>query len=176
MPSQSLSSGWLLLRILPHLHAPPLDTLIVLCSFCTVACKRAHSTQGEAASVQCREGDAFPHPARSPGLMHSRVWLAFLAAWAQCWLMFSLLLTKKLRSLSAGLFSSISSPSLFTGLPLFKCSIQHLLLLNFTWSVIAQHSDLSRLLCKPSPPSTYPEATYKLVSLCVPRPLTGRTV
>lgn len=99
------------------------------------------------------------------GLMHSRIQLALLAARACCWLVFNLLSNRSTRSFSVGLFSSLSSPSLYIylELPRVKYRIRHLVLLNFMWLVIAQPYILWKSLCKAFLPSRESTASPDLV-------------
>lgn len=98
-------------------------------------------------------------------LMHPWVQLALLTTEACCCLMVNLLLTRTPKSLSMGLFSTLSSPTLYIqpGLPQSRCSIQHLVLLNLLL-MIAQLSVLTTSLCKASSPSRESIAPPDVVS------------
>ena len=103
-----------------------------------------------------------------------RMGFALLAARTDCWLLLSPLLTSTPWLLSAGLFSSHSSPNSYLYPPLLhpRCRIQHLDLLNFIPLIAAKCSNLSRSLCKtfhPSGESTEPPSLVSWVNLLMVR-------
>lgn len=81
------------------------------------------------------------------------------------WLRFNLS-TRISSSLFMGLLSSLSSPNLYRhpGLPLPRCWIWHLLLMNFMCLVISQTSYLSKSLCEVPLPSRESKAAPSLES------------
>jgi len=80
----------------------------------------------------------------TPLLMEFRIPLAFQAAGAHCWLMFSFSSVRTPKSFSAGLFSRSSSPSLYTYLGL--CQLKSILsfqgvvlmLILFGWKIFVK--------------------------------------
>lgn len=107
---------------------------------CCTHCSRWNHT------AESKAGKPLPSLAGGAGQMHPWVHLDLLAARAHCWLRSNLPSLKNPGSLSIGLHSSLSSPSLYTEqeLPHPMCRIWHLLLLKFVWLVIRQ--DLSARL------------------------------
>lgn len=110
-------------------------------------------------------------------LVQPRMLLAFLAARADCWLMFSLLSTKIPRSFSTALLPSCLVPSLYycQGLFLPICRASHLSLLNFPRFLLAHSSSLFRSLWNATLPFSIIDWSSQFGNLCkceyIPSPL-----
>ena len=89
-----------------------------------------------------------------PILIQARILLAFWAASAHCWFTLIFLSARTPNSVSAGLPSKNSSPSLYAYLGLCrpKCKTLYLVLLNFLRFTWAHYSRLCRSLYMPSLP------------------------
>ena len=117
---------------------------------------------------QCRavRDNPFSHPAVNVVLNASQGTVVFPGCPGTLLTHVELAVDKDPQSLSVKLLSSVPSPSqcVRPGLHLPRCRIRHLFLLCFMWLVLAQFSNLSTSLCKPSPLSLEVTAPPNLVS------------
>jgi len=101
------------------------------------------STPDGTSQGQNKGGQSLLSPCFFPSSDEPRIPLAFWAASAHCWLVFSFSSTRTPMSFSAGLLSRSSSPGLNTylGLTRPKCKILHFALLNRIISNLMQFAD-----------------------------------
>lgn len=146
-PRDPIHSSYVLhSRPAPSLQSSLGGSPIVLSPSYIVVPTLVPSARGEAAQ---QRGQPLSLPAGSaePEVLQSVV--GPFGSRPHCWLRFNLPTARAPRPLSMGMFSSLSSCSLYIlpGLPHPSCRIQHLLLSNFMQLVTAQPSDLSRHPC-----------------------------